>query len=226
MQLLTDEIPCAIGTLVIAARQGRLCALDYDDCRHRMLASLAARYGAIELRPASDPFGVSGRIRAYLGGDLDAIDAVRVETGGTAFQRRVWAALRRIRAGATVTYADLARAVARPTATRAVGAINGRNPVAIIVPCHRVIGKDGSLTGYAGGLWRKRWLLRHEGVALGDARAAGAGGDLQQKDSAGRSGRSSWEAAGEALSEAYARSVGTGHDRGRTRADGPPSAAD
>ena len=221
MRLLTDEIPCAIGTLVIAARDGRLCGLDYDECRPRMMASLAARYGTVELRPASDPFGVSGRIRAYLGGDLDAIDAVRVETGGTAFQRRVWAALRRIRAGATVTYADLARAVARPTATRAVGAINGRNPVAIIVPCHRVIGKDGSLTGYAGGLWRKRWLLNHEGVVLGGARAAGAGGDLQQKDPPGRSGRSSWEA----LSEADARCVRRGAGRGRTCADEPPSAA-
>jgi len=221
VQFLTDEIPCAVGILVIAARQGRLCGLDYHDCRPRMLASLSARYGTVELRPASDPFGVSGRIRAYLGGDLDAIDAVRVETGGTAFQRRVWAALRRIRAGATVTYADLARAVARPTATRAVGAINGRNPVAIIVPCHRVIGKDGSLTGYAGGLWRKRWLLDHEGVVLGGARAAGAGGDLQQKDPTGRSGGSRWEA----LAAADARYVRRGADRGRAGADGPASAA-
>jgi len=196
MRLLTDEIPCAIGTLVIAARDGRLCGLDYDECRHRMLASLAARYGTVELRPASDPFGVSGRIRAYLGGDLDAIDTVRVETGGTAFQRRVWAALRRIPAGATVTYADLARRVARPTAARAVGAINGRNPVAIVVPCHRVIGKDACLTGYAGGLWRKRWLLSHEGVALAGARAPAAGPDLQPllRDPAGRSRRSRGEA--------------------------------
>ena len=186
MRLLSDEIPCAIGTLVIAARQGRLCGLDYDDCRHRMLTSLAARYGTVELRPASDPFGLSGRIRAYLAGDLDAIDAVRVETGGTAFQRRVWAALRRIRAGATVTYADLARAVARPTATRAVGVINGRNPVSIVVPCHRVIGKDASLTGYAGGLWRKGWLLSHEGVVLAGARAPGAGPDLHDLDHAGQ----------------------------------------
>ncbi len=152
MRLLTDEIPSAIGVLVIAARDGRLCALDYDDCRHRMLAAMTSRYGAVEFRRASDPFGVSGRIRAYLRGDLEAVDALPVETGGTPLQRQVWAALRGIPPGATVTYADLAQEVGRPTAARAVGAINGRNPIAIVVPCHRVVGADASLTGYAGGL--------------------------------------------------------------------------
>ena len=91
---------------------------------------------------------------------------ITVDGGGTAFQRKVWAALREIPAGATKSYSDLAAAVGRPNAVRAVGMINGRNPISIVVPCHRVIGKDGSLTGYGGGLDRKRWLLQHEGALL------------------------------------------------------------
>jgi methylated-DNA-[protein]-cysteine S-methyltransferase len=163
--LLTDEIPSAIGVLVVVVRDGRLCALDYEDCRRRMLASLESRYGVIELRRSADPFGVSAKVRAYLEGDLVALDAIPVETGGTPFQQRMWAALRRISPGTTVSYAELAVELGRPSGARAVGATNGRNPIAIVVPCHRVVGTDGSLTGYAGGLWRKRWLLTHEGAA-------------------------------------------------------------
>jgi methylated-DNA-[protein]-cysteine S-methyltransferase len=167
VDFLTDEIPSALGTIVIAAREGRLCSLDYGDCRDRMLASLARRYGATGARPARDPFGFSGRIRAYLAGDLGAIDEITTETGGTPFERELWAALRLIPVGTTITYSDLARAIGRPSAVRAAGAANGRNPIAIVVPCHRVIGKDGLLTGYAGGLPRKRWLLTHEGAMPG-----------------------------------------------------------
>ena len=173
MRLLTDEIASARGVLVIAVRDGRLCAPDYEDCRCRMLASVAARYGVVEFRRAVDPFGVSARVRAYLQGDLEAIDAVPIDTGGTPFQRQVWAALRRIPPGSTTTYNELARELGRPSAARAVGAINGRNPVSIVVPCHRVIGADASLTGYAGGLWRKRWLLRHEGASVACRAAPG-----------------------------------------------------
>jgi len=97
-------------------------------------------------------------------GDLGAVDDILVEPGGTPFQRDVWMALRRVPAGTTVTYAQLAQTVGRPAASRAVGAANGRNPVSIVIPCHRMIGSDGSLTGYGGGLHRKRWLLGHEGA--------------------------------------------------------------
>ena len=166
MDLLTDEIGGALGTVVLVARAGRLCGLDYGDGRDRLQAMLAARYGNPRLVPTADPFGFSTRLRAYLAGDLAAIDDIPVDTGGTPFQRQVWRALRRIPAGRTVAYAALARRVGRPAATRAVGAANARNPVAIVVPCHRLIGSDASLTGYAGGLSRKRWLLRHEGVVL------------------------------------------------------------
>ncbi len=100
----------------------------------------------------------------YFDGDTTAIDTVPVELNGTAFQKNVWAALRRIPCGSTISYAELARRIGEPAAVRAVGAANGANPVAVVVPCHRVIGADGSLTGYGGGLDRKKWLLTHEGV--------------------------------------------------------------
>ena len=163
---LTDEVPSAVGPIVFAARNARLVSLDFGDCRGRMLAGLAARYGPARLEPARDPFGVSRRIRAYLAGELGALDDILVEPSGTPFQREVWTALRGVPAGTTVTYAQVARAVGRPAATRAVGAANGRNPVSIVIPCHRMIGSNGSLTGYGGGLHRKRWLLQHEGAIL------------------------------------------------------------
>ena len=116
---------------------------------------------AIEDRAA--PPEIRHAINNYFLGDLFAINSIPVTTGGTSFQREVWAALRTIRAGTTVSYGALARQLGRPKSVRAVGLANGANPVAIVVPCHRVIGTDGSLTGYGGGISRKRWLLIHEG---------------------------------------------------------------
>ena len=104
-------------------------------------------------------------------GELHALDALPVATGGSAFQRRVWRALRDIPPGTTISYAELALRVERPSAFRAVGLANGANPIGIVVPCHRVIGSDGSLTGYGGGLERKRWLLAHEGASAESAPA-------------------------------------------------------
>ena len=109
---------------------------------------------------------VGERILAYFAGDLDALDDVHVDLAGTPFERRVYAELRRVRRGEVVTYSELARRAGHPAAVRAVGATNAKNPISIVVPCHRVIGADGSLTGYAGGLDRKRWLLAHEGVTV------------------------------------------------------------
>jgi methylated-DNA-[protein]-cysteine S-methyltransferase len=102
-------------------------------------------------------------MRAYFKGDIAAIDNLPVETAGTPFQTSVWRALRRIRGGKTISYAELARRIGKPRAVRAAGLANGQNPISIVVPCHRVIGSDGSLTGYGGGLPRKKWLLEHEG---------------------------------------------------------------
>jgi methylated-DNA-[protein]-cysteine S-methyltransferase len=172
--VLVDEIASPLGRIVIAARAGRLCALEFG--RARTMRQARSRYPGAPLRRARDPFGFSTRIRAYLAGDLAAVDRIPVETGGTAFQRRVWRALRRIPSGRTLTYGALARALRRGAAARAVGAANGRNPVSIVIPCHRLIGGDASLTGYGGGLWRKRWLLRHEGALSVTAPPAGRRG--------------------------------------------------
>ena len=160
--ILIDEIASPIGRVVIAVRAGRLCALEFG--RSRVLRAVAARFGRQRPVWARDPFGFSTKIRAYLAGNLTAVDRIPLDTGGTPFQRRVWRALRRIRPGCTRSYGDLAHALGLGPAARAVGAANGRNPISIVVPCHRLVGGDASLTGYGGGLWRKRWLLRHEGV--------------------------------------------------------------
>jgi len=103
------------------------------------------------------------RLDAYFRGDLSAIEALEVDAQGTPFQHKVWKVLREIAAGRTTSYQDLAKKIGAAKAVRAVAACNARNPIAIVVPCHRVIGSDGSLTGYGGGLPRKRWLLEHEG---------------------------------------------------------------
>jgi methylated-DNA-[protein]-cysteine S-methyltransferase len=113
------------------------------------------------------PFAAAvAQLDEYFAGTRDRFD-LELAPGGTAFQRRVWARLREIPRGATVTYAELARRVGNPAACRAVGAANGRNPLPIVVPCHRVIGSDGTLTGYAGGLPAKRKLLELEGALPG-----------------------------------------------------------
>ena len=105
------------------------------------------------------------QVEAYFDGSLKDFD-LPLRSDGTPFQQAVWRALERIPYGTVTSYVEIARRVGKPTASRAVGAANGRNPIAIIVPCHRVIGADGSLTGYGGGMWRKEWLLNHEGHAF------------------------------------------------------------
>jgi methylated-DNA-[protein]-cysteine S-methyltransferase len=108
-----------------------------------------------------------GQLRAYFEGKLQTF-SLPLAPKGTAFQLRVWGELCNIPFGATVSYAEVARRIGRAGASRAVGAANGKNPICIVVPCHRVIGADGTLTGYGGGLDRKKWLLRHESHILGN----------------------------------------------------------
>lgn len=166
--LLLERLPSPIGTmLAVSDDQGRLRALDWVDYEDRMLLLLRRQYrpDRVSLREARAPAAIRDGIAAYFAGVLDAVDDLPVHTGGTAFQRTVWQALRRIPAGTTTTYGALAQELARPSARRAVGAANGANPICIVVPCHRVVGAAG-LTGYGGGLHRKEWLLTHEGAAL------------------------------------------------------------
>jgi methylated-DNA-[protein]-cysteine S-methyltransferase len=174
--------------LVISDDRDRLRAADWEDYEDRMLRLLQRHYGAgaVRLCAAPRPSAARRALESYFDGDLHLIDGVATATNGTEFQHAVWAALRRIPAGSTISYGTLAARLGRATAMRAVGLANGANPTPIVVPCHRVIGADGSLTGFGGGLHRKRWLLAHEGAAVPDlldrnyagrAAAACAGGD-------------------------------------------------
>jgi methylated-DNA-[protein]-cysteine S-methyltransferase len=165
LQFLIDRVDTPIGELMIVADEaGNLRATDWTEYEVRMRRLLRLHYGkdGSTLEPTRNPNGLSSAIRSYFAGDLSVIDTLPVQTAGTPFQRQVWSALRGIACGTTVSYARLAERVGRPTAVRAVGLANGSNPVGVVVPCHRVIGSNGSLTGYAGGLERKRWLLEHE----------------------------------------------------------------
>ena len=166
-----ENIPTPTGTmLLVTDARGHLCALDWDDHAARMHRLWQLQRGGRQprLEPRRGTSDANHAVRAYFGGVLSAIDAIDVATGGTAFQRQVWAALRHIPAGRTTTYGVLAVQLGRARAMRAVGMANGANPIALAVPCHRVIGANGALTGYGGGIERKRWLLKHEG-ALPDA---------------------------------------------------------
>jgi O-6-methylguanine DNA methyltransferase len=164
VSVAVECVESPIGTmLVVADDEGVLRALDFADCEARMQRLLARHYGTdVQLRPGRVPAAVTDALTAYFAGDLDTLAALRVRTNGSAFQRAVWAALRAIPSGTTATYGGLAASLDKPNASRAVGLANGANPVGIVVPCHRVIGANGTLTGYAGGLSRKRWLLDHE----------------------------------------------------------------
>jgi methylated-DNA-[protein]-cysteine S-methyltransferase len=159
-------ISSPIGELTIAARGPRLCLLHFGADGADVRRTLERWYRDTPIERDPDPAGAATALAKYFAGDLNALDAIEIELNGTPFQRRVWEALRTVRAGTTRSYADLARAVNAASAVRAVGAANGANPVALVVPCHRIIGTNGSLTGYGGGLERKQWLLRHEGVLM------------------------------------------------------------
>ena len=162
-----DRIETPVGTvLLVTDDAGAVRALDFLDHEPRMMRLLARHYGQVELTSGLAPEPVRAAVLAYFGGDARALEGLPVATGGTPFQREVWAALRSIPAGETRSYGQLAAAIGRPKAVRAVGLANGANPVGIIVPCHRVVGANGTLTGYAGGLERKRWLLAHEAAAV------------------------------------------------------------
>jgi methylated-DNA-[protein]-cysteine S-methyltransferase len=165
LPLLVDRVDTPIGaTLIVSDHDGNLRALDWTDHEIRMSRLLRLHYGenGFKLAPNRHPSGLRNAISSYFAGELAAIDALPVQTAGTPFQREVWRALREIACGTTVSYATLAERIGRPKAVRAVGLANASNPVGIVVPCHRVLGADGSLTGYAGGVERKRWLLDHE----------------------------------------------------------------
>jgi methylated-DNA-[protein]-cysteine S-methyltransferase len=166
LHLSIDRIETPIGEmLIVADHDGNLRAVDWTDHETRMHNLLRLHYGedGFRLEQARNPSRLTNAISSYFAGELTAIDMLPVQTAGTPFQRDVWRALREITCGSTLSYAKLAERIGRPTAVRAVGLANGSNPIGVVVPCHRVIGANGSLTGYGGGIERKRWLLQHEG---------------------------------------------------------------
>ena len=165
-QLSFSRHASPIGEIALVCEGHKLVHLDYSDCFERLQNLLHRRFGAIQLTETGLTAAILDPLAQYFEGDLHALDSIEVETGGTAFERSVWQTLRTIPPGSTCAYRDIADKIGNPKAVRAVGAANGRNPIALVVPCHRVIGADGKLAGYAGGLHRKDWLLRHEGAII------------------------------------------------------------
>ncbi len=164
--ILKTRIPTPIGDMILVARDGVLLLLEFEDAMPRIECQMKARFQDFELQLASNPFGLYDVMKDYFSGNIQAIDNILTDGGGTAFEKQVWSELRKIPTGTTVSYGFIARKLGDINMSRAVGTANGRNPIAIVVPCHRVIGADGSMTGYGGGIARKEWLLRHEGALL------------------------------------------------------------
>jgi len=169
MTLLEDTIPTPLGQLIIISdEQQNLRAVEWEEYSDRMRRLLHIHYGAqgYRLRQLDNAGGLSAQLTRYFDGDVTVIRQLKVATNGTDFQRSVWNMLRDIPCGKVLRYGEMATLLGRAGAARAVGAANGSNPISIVVPCHRVIGANGTLTGYAGGVARKQWLLKHEGYLL------------------------------------------------------------
>jgi methylated-DNA-[protein]-cysteine S-methyltransferase len=161
--LFETFVETPIGRAAILEGERGVVALGLVDDWPALLARVGAARGPLEVKPRRTAW-VADRLRAYFDGEIEALDRVPVDAGGSAFQRRVWSALRRIPAGRTESYGALARKLGAPGSARAVGLAAARNPVTFVVPCHRLIGAGGELTGFAYGIERKRWLLEHEGA--------------------------------------------------------------
>ncbi|CAN7597611.1 methylated-DNA--[protein]-cysteine S-methyltransferase [Bradyrhizobium sp. LjRoot220] len=162
-----DRLQTPIGTaLLVTDSGGVLRALDWEEHEPRLKALLRLQYGAVVLEAGRSPKGVTSALTAYFRGDLDRLNTIKWRVAGTPFQQKVWSALPKIPAGTTMSYGALAARLHAPKAMRAVGHANGSNPISVVVPCHRLIGANGALVKYGGGLERKRWLLEHEGVVL------------------------------------------------------------
>lgn len=163
----SDWLKTPIGTmLLVTDDDGVLRALDFEDYEARMKQLLRLHYGAVSLRGGRAPNAVRSALKNYFDGDLASLKTIAWRVAGTPFQRKVWTALPKIPAGKTMSYGALALRLGSPNAMRAVGHANGSNPISVVIPCHRLIGADGALVKYGGGLHRKQWLLRHEGVEV------------------------------------------------------------
>lgn len=168
-QRFIDRLQTPIGELIIITDDTfRLLMVGFTDGHPRVDALLQSFRSddRVPLVSMVDPGGISSALASYFVGEVSSIDALAVAATGTEFEHSVWSELRKIPSGTTCSYSQIATKVNRPKASRAIGMANGKNPIAIVVPCHRVIGANGALTGYAGGVERKLWLLRHEGYRV------------------------------------------------------------
>ena len=151
-----NKLKTPLGTLILVWAGKGLMAAGFEEALNFSLHELASKEACPQIY--EDAF------TAYFGGDTRALEQIPVQMEGSDFQKTVWRELQNIPAGETRSYQEIAVRIGNPNAVRAVGLANSRNPISIAIPCHRVIGKDGTLTGYAGGLERKSWLLKHEGA--------------------------------------------------------------
>jgi O-6-methylguanine DNA methyltransferase len=168
MDFNLNEFESPVGIIYVITDKKSLRAVDFSSYEERMHRLLKRHYGEYTLHPNQKSNDAASRLKAYFSGDIRAIEGIPTATNGTDFQKAVWAALCTIPAGTTLSYGALAAKIGRPKASRAIGLANGSNPIGIFVPCHRVIGSNHSLTGYGGGIERKKWLLQHEGVEVSD----------------------------------------------------------
>ena len=159
--LLQVKLQSPLGELEVLSTDRGLCALLFEDYRDTITARIDRRFAEHSIL-SGDPFGAAPALEAWLGGHLQALDTIPIDPGGTPFQRSVWRALQSIPPGQTRSYGQIALSLDRTRAARAVGAANGANPLPLFVPCHRVLGARGALTGFAFGLTRKKWLLDFE----------------------------------------------------------------
>ena len=165
MRLVRTAIASPLGRLDLVSGDDVLLGLGFEERWPQLRCFLERRFESVEWVAAEAVPEAQRLIEAYFAGELTALARVRTDAGGTTFQQQVWKALCTIEVGQTVSYLEVARRIGRPTATRAVAGANADNPIAIVIPCHRVIHADGTISGYGGGIERKRWLLRHESTA-------------------------------------------------------------
>lgn len=160
------ELSSPLGTLIAVVRDSAICSMTFANDWPRARRRLKQWFDEIQFKDSTHPSVICEPVDAYFDGELDALDSISVDRVGTTFQSEVWAALRKIPAGSTATYGEVAHRIGNPKAARAVGRAASQNPIGIVVPCHRVICADGSISGYKWGASRKRWLLKHEGALL------------------------------------------------------------
>lgn len=162
----SDLYTSPIGDIQILVNNDSLVFLDFANNAERINKLMQKRLGDFKAHSVTNCGGVRDRLDRYFRGDWKAFDGIKLETGGTPFQQSVWQGLLNIPTGQSISYDQLALDIQNPKAVRAAASANANNPIAIIVPCHRVIGKNGAMRGYAGGIERKVWLLKHEGALI------------------------------------------------------------